>query len=168
MKRKGLIFLFLIIGLTSYSQNYDSFEELKNRIISKTIPLISAEDLKKIANTKKPFLILDAREAKEFKVSHIERAKHVGYNKFKISKLKKVDKSTTIVVYCSVGYRSEKVGEKLKKAGFKKVMNLQGGIFEWKNQGYSVYDKEEKETKKIHAYSKEWGKWLIKGEKVYE
>ncbi|MBV1952772.1 MAG: rhodanese-like domain-containing protein, partial [Cycloclasticus sp.] len=145
-----------------------SFEELKNEIISKTIPLISAEDLKKVESTKKPLLIIDTREKKEYNVSHIKKARYVGYDNFKISKLKRVDKNTTIVVYCSVGYRSEKIGEKLIKAGFKKVMNLQGGIFDWKNKGYPVYDNNGEETKKIHAYSKSWGKWLTKGEKVYE
>ena len=60
------------------------------------------------------------------------------------------------------------MGEKLKKAGFKKVLNLQGGIFDWKNKDYPVYDNKEIETEKIHAYSESWGKWLTKGEKVYE
>ena len=163
-----LILFFLALGANMFAQNYESFEELKNEIISKTIPLISAEDLKKVENTKKPLLIIDAREKKEYNVSHIKKAKYVGYDNFKISKLKRVDKNTTIVVYCSVGYRSEKIGEKLKKAGFKKVMNLQGGIFDWKNKGYPVYDNKGKETKKIHTYSKSWGKWLTKGEKIYE
>jgi fumarate hydratase class II len=56
----------------------------------------------------------------------------------------------------------------LEKAGFKKVMNLQGGIFDWVNNGYPVYDNDGNETKKVHAYDKSWGKWLTKGEKVYE
>jgi rhodanese-related sulfurtransferase len=37
-----------------------------------------------------------------------------------------------------VGYRSEKVTEKLQKAGFTQVSNLYGGIFEWVNQGYPI------------------------------
>ena len=82
--------------------------------------------------------------------------------------LKGVDKETTIVVYCSVGYRSEKVGERLKKAGFKKVLNLYGGIFDWVNKGFPVYDNSGNQTKKVHAYDKSWGKWLTKGEKIYE
>mgnify|MGYP000312300498 CR=1 FL=1 len=60
------------------------------------------------------------------------------------------------------------ITEKLKKAGFTKVMNLQGGIFDWVNSGHSVYDNSGSETQKVHAYDKSWGKWLTKGEKVYE
>ena len=168
MKKNFLIIIFLAIGINSFSQNYNSFDELKNNIVSKTIPLISAEDLNKTEKTRTPILILDAREKNEYTVSHINGAKHVGYDTFKISRLKKVDKNTIIIVYCSVGYRSEKVGEKLKEAGFNKVMNLQGGIFDWKNKGYPVYDNKGDETKKIHAYDKSWGKWLIMGEKVYD
>lgn len=168
MKKLFPILILLILGSHSFAQDYASFEEMKNEIISKTIPLISVQDLKKVEHTKKPLLILDAREKEEYDVSHINKGKHVGYDNFKISSLKKVDKKTTIVVYCSVGYRSEKIAEKLKKEGFTKVMNLQGGIFDWINNGFPVYDNSGKQTQKVHAYNKDWGKWLTKGEKVYE
>lgn len=168
MKNQILITLFLVLNSSAFSQGYNSFEEMKNNIISKSIPLITAEKLKQVENTKTKLLIIDAREKNEYDVSHIHKAKYVGYDKFKESRLKDVDKETTIIVYCSVGYRSEKIGEKLKKAGFKKIMNLQGGIFDWKNKGYPVYDIEGNETQKIHAYDKSWGKWLTNGEKVYE
>lgn len=156
------------LTLSSCAQEYKNFEELKTKIVSKTIPLITVDKLKSKQDAKSSILIIDAREINEYNASHIKDAKFVGYNDFTIKSLKKVDKETTIVVYCSVGYRSERVGEKLKKAGFKKVMNLKGGIFDWVNKGYLVYDNDEVETKKVHAYDKSWGKWLTKGEKVYE
>ena len=168
MKKQVIILFFLTYSLSVAAQNYASFDELKNNIVSNTIPLISVDDLKKVENTQKPLLILDAREQNEFNVSHIQKAKHVGYDKFEISLLKEVNKETTVVVYCSVGYRSEKIGEQLKKAGFKKVMNLKGGIFDWVNSGYPVYDDEGNKTQQIHPYDNSWGKWLSKGEQVYE
>ena len=72
-----------------------------------------------------------------------------------------------IVVYCSLGIRSEKISEKLKAEGYSNVRNLYGGIFEWKNKGFEVFDSEGKETEKVHAYSKSWSKWLKNGEKIY-
>jgi len=169
MTRHFFFILFIpIFTLTACGQNYDSFDELKNKIISKTVPLITVQELKKVEDTSKSLLILDAREKEEYNVSHIKNAKYVGYDNFKISSLKGVSKDTYIVIYCSVGYRSEKIGEKLKQKGFKKVMNLQGGIFDWVNSGYLVYDNEGNQTKKIHAYDKSWGEWLTKGDKVYE
>jgi hypothetical protein len=72
------------------------------------------------------------------------------------------------VVYCTVGVRSEKVGEKLKAAGYQNVRNLYGSIFEWVNQGNPVVDNQGKPTQQVHAYSRVWGVWLNKGEKIYE
>ena len=168
MKNQSLIIFLLVLGLNSFSQNYASFDEMKESIVSKTIPLISVDELKKAEKTKAPFLILDAREKNEYDVSHIKKASFVGYENFKVSELKEIDKEVTIIVYCAVGYRSEKVGEQLKNAGFIKVMNLKGGIFDWVNSGFPVYNNEGNETQKIHPYDRFWGKWLTNGEKVYE
>ena len=94
----------------------------------------------------------------------------VGYDNFDIASVEKQypNKDDKIVVYCSLGIRSETVGEKLKKAGYTNVYNLYGGIFEWKNKDFSVIDSEEKETEKVHTFNKDWSKWLEKGEKIYE
>jgi rhodanese-related sulfurtransferase len=115
-------------------------------------------------------IILDSRELKEYEVSHISNAIHVGYDHFNIETVTTqiTDKAKTIVVYCSVGIRSENIGEQLKKAGFTNVYNLFGGIFEWKNKGNIVYDSKEEETDKVHTFSKLWSKWLKEGEKVYD
>jgi len=133
-----------------------------------TVSFIKTKELIELSKEDKQIVLLDAREKKEYNVSHIEGAKYVGYDSFKISSVKNVDKSSKIIVYCSVGYRSEKVGEKLQKAGYKNVFNLYGGIFDWKNKGYQLVDKKGEKTEKIHAYDQSWGKWLEKGEKIYE
>ena len=59
-------------------------------------------------------------------------------------------------MYCSLGIRSETVGEKLKAAGYTNVYNLYGGIFEWKNKDFTVLDAEEKETNEVHTFNKYW------------
>lgn len=113
-------------------------------------------------------VFLDAREPREFAVSHIAGAIHVGYDYFDLAKLPaNLAKDQPIVVYCSVGYRSEKVTEKLQKAGFTRVSNLYGGIFEWINQGYPVVN-QSGATNDVHAYNRTWGVWLKKGNKVYK
>ena len=71
-------------------------------------------------------------------------------------------------MYCSLGIRSEDIAEKLKKVGFTNVRNLYGGIFEWKNKDFKVYDINNNETENVHAFNNEWGKWLKKGVKIYE
>ena len=82
-------------------------------------------------------------------------------------KVLRIPKDAILVVYCSVGYRSEKIGEKLKALGFSKVYNLYGGIFEWSNRGYPLVDQKEQPTTKVHAFNKDWGRWLEQGTKVY-
>ena len=91
----------------------------------------------------------------------------VGYNHFNIKAIEHLPHTTNIIVYCSVGYRSEKIVEKIQKLGFTKSYNLVGGIFEWKNQNKLVYSIENKPTNKVHTYNKIWSIWLNKGEKVY-
>lgn len=112
-------------------------------------------------------VFLDARERKEFDVSHIKGADWVGYDDFDLSRLKNIPKEQPIIVYCSVGYRSEKVAGKLEAAGYIDVQNMVGGIFEWKNRGFEVVDPSGKKTERVHAYNKVWGRWLKKGIKVY-
>lgn len=158
-------FLFPVIIIAQGTLN-PKFEQKIETLIQHTIPTISCKELKeKLTNTK--VCILDAREKVEYKVSHLLHAKYVGYNNFDNSALKNIAKETTIVVYCSVGYRSEKIGEKLKKMGYSKVYNLYGGIFEWTNQRYPLVDNQNQTTTKVHAYDKDWGFWLDRGNKVY-
>ena len=91
----------------------------------------------------------------------------MGYDSLDLSAMKKVNKNKEVIVYCSVGYRSEKVSEKLEEMGFKNISNLYGGIFEWKNQDQPIVTSESKPTEEIHAFSRVWGIWLNKGTKVY-
>lgn len=112
-------------------------------------------------------IFLDAREKKEYNVSHIKNAVYVGYDNFNMTAVKNMAKGTEIIVYCSIGKRSEKITQKLNKAGYNNVSNLYGGIFEWVNQGNEVVDVNNKGTNKVHAYGRFWGQWLDKGEKVY-
>ena len=80
----------------------------------------------------------------------------------------KIDKDQEVIVYCSVGYRSERLGERLQKMGFENVKNLYGGIFDWKNQGNNIVNENNLETDSVHTYNKAWSQWLYKGIKVYE
>lgn len=163
MRFRILSFLFLTLGIVSCAQ--ESIPEVLKKLNKETVDYVSAEDLQELQN---PFL-LDTREKEEFEVSHLKGAIWVGYEGFDINKVlqKFSDKETPLVVYCSIGVRSEDVGEQLQKAGYTNVKNLYGGIFEWKNKEYPVYDENQQETEKIHAFSPYWGRFLTNGEKVY-
>ena len=166
MRIKVLLLLFLLCSGTSFSYAQKTLSEVLNKYNSGRIPYITVNKLK---TTTSDVVLLDAREKKEFNVSHLKNALFVGYENFDIQKtIKKLpNKNAKIVVYCSLGIRSEDIAEQLKNKGYTKIYNLFGGIFEWKNEGNSVFSKGV-ETNKVHAYSKEWSTWLLKGEKVYE
>lgn len=162
---KNAIFFFLLISINTFSQS--NLKNLLKKYNTESVPYISVDTLQTISDN---VILLDAREKKEFKVSHLKNAQFVGYEKFNLKKtIKKLpNKNAKIVVYCSLGVRSEDVAEKLKKAGYTNVLNLYGGIFEWKNNGNTVYNSKEIATEKVHTFNLDWSKWLLKGEKVYE
>jgi len=163
--KKLILYLFIAFSTVGFSQK--TLSTLLKKHNTERIPYMTVDMLVENNNT---IAILDAREQNEYNVSHLKNAVFVGYNHFNLAKTTKqlTNKQQPIVVYCSLGIRSEDIAEKLKKAGYTDVFNLYGGIFEWKNKGFSVFNLQNKETQKVHAYSKNWGKWLLKGEKIYD
>jgi len=164
---KKLIHIFLI-SITFSACGQGTLEELLDKHNNETVPYISVEQLQGKKNHPE-LLLLDTRALEEFQVSHLKNAHWVGFESFDIEKFKILfpEKDKEIVVYCSLGVRSEKIGEQLQNQGYTVVYNLFGGIFEWKNNHLPVYDSQGNETEKVHAFSKKWSKWLTKGEKVY-
>ena len=141
-----------------------AFGTMIDALLSESVPVVTCDEL-----TKMPAAVrLDAREKAEFAVSHLPGARWVGHDDFTLSRVVDVPRDTPVVVYCSVGYRSEKIGEKLQAAGFTNVKNLYGSLFEWVNQGHPVVDSAGHPTDRVHAYSRTWVIWLNRGTKVYE
>jgi rhodanese-related sulfurtransferase len=165
MKNSLFILVFLVTTSLFAQESIDNLLKVFN---THSIPYISVEELRRL-QMNEPVVILDAREKEEYEVSHIASAKYIGFTEFTSENILKeiTNKNTPLVVYCSLGIRSEEIGEKLKKEGFTNVKNLYGGIFKWKNKGYPVIDTSGNNTEKVHAYSIVWGKWLTKAEKVY-
>ena len=141
------------------------FKLMLDSIYDHKVPLISIEEF--IEMNKNEVFVLDIREEKEFNVSHLKNARNPGYFWFDMRKVYDIPRDANIVVYCSVGIRSEKIGQKLIKAGYKNVYNLYGGIFEWVNSGRPVYKSNGVQTSEVHTYNKEWARWVVKGTKVY-
>lgn len=150
----------LVSGQT-ISRTYGAMLET---MYKKSVPLVTVAQLKKMTNV----VLLDTRAKAEYDVSHLPNARWVGYDDFELKRVGDIPKQANVVLYCSVGYRSERVGEKLVAAGYEHVHNLYGSLFEWVNEGNPVVDKEGKPTERVHAYSRLWGVWLQRGEKVYE
>lgn len=139
-----------------------------NSLINKSVPLITSGELDTLIASNNDLVILDTRSVKEYEVSKIGNARFIDYDDFEPEMVKDIPKDQQIVVYCSVGYRSEKIGEKLQQLGYKNVLNLFGGIFDWKNTDHNVVNIEGQLTDSVHTYNKSWSKYLAKGVKVYD
>ncbi|MFS4417555.1 rhodanese-like domain-containing protein [Maribacter sp. 2307ULW6-5] len=156
----GLLFLPVVLGFGQ--RGMDRSLALLN---SESVPYIQTSEMDALENV----LLLDTRSPEEYGVSHLKDSHHVGYEDFDAQRVLEQfpDREQPIVVYCSIGVRSEDIGEKLLEMGYKNVYNLYGGLFKWKNEDRSVYSKG-KETDSVHAYNRLWGKLLEKGVKVFK
>lgn len=143
--------------------NDNTYDLLLSILLSHRVPAISVEEL---ASERRQ--ILDARSSREFAVSHIPNALWVGYEDFSLDRLSAIDKHAPMAVYCSVGYRSERIVEHMRRHGYSNVVNVYGGIFEWVNAGHPVVTGNGVETTAVHAYSRFWGIWLKRGTHLYE
>ncbi len=103
-------------------------------------------------------LVLDVRTEDEYAVSHIEGARRLDPDEPDVASLQ-ITPEDTVVVYCSVGYRSAAVVEQLERAGVHDVYNLEGGVFGWASEGRPVYRGEERVTE-VHPYDRLWGRFL--------
>ncbi|WP_306644168.1 rhodanese-like domain-containing protein [Sanyastnella coralliicola] len=159
----SILFAFITLSMSSCAQD-ENFDGMFQRMTSGTVEVITPDSLPKDGMV----YLLDARELEEFEISHIPGAQYIGYDDFSMDNVKHIPKDATVIVYCSVGYRSEKIGENLQEAGYGDVYNLYGGIFHWVNTGNEVENDEGEKTDKVHTYNKKWSKWLERGEKVYE
>ncbi len=139
------------------------YSAMLHGLLKEAVPFVSVAQLRQQPAP----VLLDTREAPEFAVSHLRGARLVGYDMFSLAAVQGLPHNAPIVVYCSVGLRSERIGAQLKRAGFINVRNLYGGIFEWVNEGQPVVTAANQPTNRVHAYSPTWGIWLQRGQRVY-
>lgn len=121
---------------------------------------ISTEELaqKLDGAEERKILLLDVRTEEEFEVSHLESALRVepGTTDFTYLAL---SPDALVVAYCSVGYRSAAVVDAVRQAGFEEVFNLEGGLFQWANEGRRLSRHGERVTE-VHPYDEAWGRLL--------
>lgn len=133
------------------------FDTKVSKTIGFTVPVMGVEELKKIQSEVHLF---DTREKEEYEVSHIEGAHYLGYDDFDSDRLGDLKKEDKIVLYCSIGYRSEKIGERLQAMGYTNVYNLYGSLFDWVNRGYPIVQSNGEATQKVHTYDRNWSRWV--------
>jgi rhodanese-related sulfurtransferase len=141
------------------------FSVLLKSLLSKNIPQAGVDFAKDVFSDA---LFIDVREKAEYDLSTIEGAIHCSFKNFDINTFNAVDKNRLLIVFCSVGFRSEKICRLLLKQGFSNSYNLYGGIFEWVNRKYPLVNTDGCSTDIIHGFSPLWGIWVTGLKKVYD
>jgi adenylyltransferase/sulfurtransferase len=79
--------------------------------------------------------IIDVREPHEWQIANLEEygSRLIPLGQV-ADRLGEINPEDDIVLHCKMGGRSAKAYETLKKAGFKKIKNLKGGITAWADQ----------------------------------
>lgn len=83
--------------------------------------------------------LLDVRTPQEYAEGHIEGALNINIQSDDFQQMaeKELSKDSTILVYCRSGRRSMDAAGILTRLGYR-VINLKGGIIEWKEDGLPV------------------------------
>lgn len=127
MKDKAIMML-LFLGMAIYSVAQDSTCFVDAKCI----------EFKRYMDSCINELIFDVRPGDLFKNKIIRDAINVSTIDNLHSIADTLDKDTPILVYCTIGVRSVKVCNILCEKGFNLVVNLNGGIEDWKKKDFET------------------------------
>jgi adenylyltransferase/sulfurtransferase len=95
-----------------------------------SVPEIAPRELAaRFASGDRP-LLLDVREPREWEMARIEGARLIPLGTL-AREIPSLDRDAEIVVMCKSGVRSANAARQLRDAGFRRVLNLAGGIKRW-------------------------------------
>jgi molybdopterin/thiamine biosynthesis adenylyltransferase/rhodanese-related sulfurtransferase len=98
----------------------------------RTVPEIAPRELKSRLDRGDDLFILDVREPHEYQICNI--GGHLIPLGDLSRRVNELDSSREIVAHCRSGKRSAEAVEFLRSAGFRKVLNLKGGILAWSDE----------------------------------
>jgi len=97
--------------------------------MASTVPEITPKELKQRLDRGDDLFILDVREPHEYQICNIG-GKLIPLGEIS-RRAHELDSSREIVVHCRSGKRSAEAAEFLRGVGFRKLLNLKGGILAW-------------------------------------
>ena len=85
------------------------------------------------------FELIDVRTVEEFQSGYISRAINIDFFSADfIDKIKEIDSSLNLILYCRTDNRSSKSAKILVDHNYKNIYVIKGGIEEWISQGNPV------------------------------
>lgn len=83
--------------------------------------------------------VIDVRTNSEFEKSHIKGAMNVNYfggHFIKDLKALTIDNNRITLIYCETQHRSLMVAKKMRREGFKQLVDLDKGMMNWRKKGF--------------------------------
>lgn len=138
-----IIILLSISGIIYLNRTGMAGTDIRDISLSQQLITISPQEafsLIKEHDGDPDFIIIDLRTPKEYSEGYIPNAVNIDFysRKFRLD-LDSLDKSKTYLIYCHSGGRSGRTLGLMKRLGFQKVYNLDGGIARWEKEGLPLY-----------------------------
>lgn len=97
------------------------------------------EDFSRLINADSDYILVDVRTPKEYRKGHMKNAVNVSYfHNWFADSIAKLNREKTIYMYCQTQHRSPLASKKMKKMGFRKIIDLKGGFMKWENKKMPV------------------------------
>lgn len=134
-----LVISFFVLYSASVVHAVDKTPEQVVREAKASISEVSIDEVKKIIDNRENIILLDVRDSEEYETGHIPGAINIsrGSLDFKVH-LIIPDKNAKIVVYCGLDLRSPLATKSMNDLGYRKAVNMTGGLKAWKEAGYPV------------------------------
>ena len=113
---------------------------------------ISVEELQNLQQQKQNIILVDVRSPEERSVSMIPGA--ITQAEFEQNLAQYTQNQAIIVAYCTIGYRSGKYAERLRKKGIN-ILNLEGSLLAWSHIRGKLINATGS-TNKIHVFGRKW------------
>ena len=115
-------------GFTKVYNAQDGMDEYDYDTVTYTN--VTGKEFEKLVSETKDAVVLDLRDAKDFKKSSLGSSINIPFDEFE-SKLGEFDKDQEILLYCNTGTRTSEASQILEKNGFTKVVNSIDGVKEY-------------------------------------
>ncbi len=107
-------------------------------------PVINVDDALALLSNDTSVVVLDVRTPAEYEVAHIENSINIDINAEDFSeRVALLDRNKTYIVHCAANVkngRTEKSLDIMNGMEFSSLLDLEGGIIAWQNNGHPVIE----------------------------
>ena len=107
---------------------YKNIKRILKKYRGKDEYSIDFENAKNLLKNDKKALLIDVRSKQEYREGHLEGSINISLYDIERGNFIKVEKNTTIILYCEQGKRSKKAMKFLRENGYENVYHIEGGL----------------------------------------